>query len=197
MSKRQDILDAARVLIVTTGLQAITLPKLFGLAGVGAGTTYNLFPGGLREVLNTLFSETQDLLDREIGDGPPLAGTPKERFVEVSRRFLQFTLAHPHDLAVLLACGHAVTIDPVLRHRTTSAVRLVTQMISDGQASGAFRTLPAVPAYLMITGALMALSQGYHDGKYVLDDTLICQALEGLWSLLAAPGQPDLAIPRQ
>jgi AcrR family transcriptional regulator len=189
MSKRQDILDAARVLVVTTGLQAITLPKLFGLAGVGAGTTYNLFPGGLREVLNTLFSETQDLLDREIGDGSSLVGTPKERFGELCSRFLHFTLSRPHDLAVLLACGHAAAIDPVLRQRTTAAVRLVTEMISEGQSSGALRPFPAVPSYLMISGALMALSQGHHDGKYVLDESMISQAFEGLWSLLAEPEQ--------
>jgi len=189
MSKRQDILDAARVLVVTTGLQAITLPQLFGLAGVGAGTTYNLFPGGLREVLNTLFSETQDLLDREMSDGSSLEGTPQERFGVLCRRFLHFTLSRPQDLAVLLACGHAAAIDAVLRQRTTAAVRFVIDTIVQGQQSGVLRPFPAVPAYLMISGALMALSQGHHDGKYVLDEIMISQALEGLWSLLAEPGQ--------
>ena len=187
MSKRQAILDAARDLVVTEGLQQITLPKLFAKAGVGSGTTYNLFSGGLPEILNALFSETQELLDAEILALPFQGKDIKADLEILFDGFLKFCLSRSKDLAVLLACGHAPIIEEALRKRTTSAVRTFTALIARGQASGLIRPLPPVPSYLMITGSLIALVQGHHDGKYRLTGKMKGQAMEALWSFLTSP----------
>jgi TetR/AcrR family transcriptional regulator, repressor of fatR-cypB operon len=187
MTKRQAILDAAKDLIVTCGLQQITLPMIFATAGVGSGTTYHYFPGGLSEILNTLFAETQELLDGEmlsaVLDGKTLEKDAETLFTS----FLDFCMDRPKELAVLLACGHAPIINQALRQRTTKAISLFTAFIARGQASGAFRSLPPVPAYLMISGSILALVQGHHDGKYRINGKMKKQAMGALLDFLSAP----------
>ena len=187
MGKREDILTATRDIIFEDGLSSVSFSKIFSRAGVGSGTAYHYFES--KEILiHTLYQECSDLMDREILAEYQPTATLKERFQVLLRSMARFVLTHRRELSVIVACGHSPTVDPASRLRVNPSMAAAVSLFAEGQRSGVFVPMDQTMAVLMITGAIIAVAQGQLDGKYLLDNSAVDEAVEACWRAMAKPG---------
>lgn len=77
-ARRQQILDAARRIIVRKGVSELSIRKLAEEAGVAVKTLYNLY-GGRAIILQALVDQTMDRMDEALERDAPLEADPLER----------------------------------------------------------------------------------------------------------------------
>jgi AcrR family transcriptional regulator len=126
--RRQRILEAARHLIATGGMAALSMRKLAKEAGLAVATLYNLF-GVREEILQALIMDAIDQMDLVLDRDAPL-DDPIERcraIVTVSVRHMveNETIFRPMVIAAAQASPNAATTDG---HSRGKVARRAAQM---------------------------------------------------------------------
>jgi len=185
MGKREDIIAATGDLIVESGLQSLSFSKIFERAGVGSGTVYNYFPSK-ETLLNTLYRDAANLMDREVLAKYDQSTSLEKRFKTLLGNMARFVLAYRKELIVILSCSHSPYIAEELRTQITPSLQTALDIFAEGLASGELMPMDPMMAVTMVTGAITAVAQGALDGKYRLSEYSIDQAVDACWRAVLA-----------
>src|ERR1700688_3466877 len=116
-SRRGEILDAAKRLFLTEGIERATIPKIAASVGVSSAALYLYFPDK-DAILRAIAESTFDTLLARLEESQRQADSDLERFRAGLRAYVAFGLAQPDEyrltsLAKMMAsCGPGRPADP-------------------------------------------------------------------------------------
>ena len=170
--RRGRILDAARAIVATDGVDGLSMRKVARAAAVSVTTLYNLF-GSKEELRRALCGDLLDGIDRE------LAATPLSRPIERAEAVIGVGAAHVVRFAdvtrpAILAAAQAPQQPDPAAPRSTEMQRVALQAAMDvGLLRGDLRAEPlAAQIYQGFGQAALGWASGRLDANGFRDDAL-------------------------
>lgn len=138
LDTREEILAAARELLLEVGPEALSLRQVARRADFSPAALYNYF-ASRDEIIASLFAESFEKLNSYLERVPsdlPL----KTRVIELGMAYLDFGRENPVDLrCVLTATSQEGLVTPSVMAMGLSAVRLIGDTFKEGVDQGLFR----------------------------------------------------------
>ena len=153
---RDEILGAARALVVEKGARSLTVRELAGRVELTAPALYRYFAGGKDEVLLALAAQDLDHLSAHLLTVPDSLPVD-ERLIELGLAYIQFAREHPAELDLLFESLSALSRkaqDESLEVLTpTPLFQIIQGVLEDGIAQGVLHARNEDDAMLMWHGA--------------------------------------------
>ena len=153
---RDEILSAARVLVVERGARNLTVRELAGRVDFTAPALYRYFEGGRDEILLALAAQDLDHLSAHLLTVPD-ALPVDERLIELGLAYIQFAREHPAELDLLFESLGALSQeaqDGSLEVLTpTPLFQIIQSVLEDGIAQGVLHARDEDDVMLMWHGA--------------------------------------------
>ena len=194
-TQRDEILSAACDLLVTGGLDGLSMRKLAAQLGVTAPALYRHYESKetvLVDVVGEAFKVFAQYLYRAVE-----GRTPIERFSLTGRSYLAFALEHPQYYALLHA-AHEIVGRDALPHEATDHASAVGQFMVDrvreGMECGMLKPGPPETVARTIWAHAHGLVSIYHRGLFRIDEAEFRQLfLESSWRLMEGLAEPEFA----
>ncbi len=194
-TQRDEILSAACDLLVTGGLDGLSMRKLATRVGVTAPALYRYYESKetvLVDVVGEAFKVFAQYLYRAL-DGR----TPVERFRLTGRSYLAFALEHPQYYALLHA-AHEIMGHEALPHEATDHACAVGQFMVDrvreGMDCGMLKPGPPETVARTIWAHAHGLVSIYHRGLFRIEEAEFRDLfLESGWRLMEGLAEPEFA----
>ena len=194
-TQREEILSAACDLLVTGGLDGLSMRKLATRVGVTAPALYRHYESKetvLVDVVGEAFKVFAQYLYRAL-DGR----TPVERFRLTGRSYLAFALEHPQYYALLHA-AHEIMGRDALPHEATDHACAVGQFMVDrvreGMECGMLKVGPPETVARTIWAHAHGLVSIYHRGLFRIEEAEFRDLfLESGWRLMEGLAEPEFA----
>src|SRR5579859_1301953 len=182
-TKRNQITQATRDLIIEQGLQDISMSQIAQRAEVGMGTIYNYFERK-EELVFSLFSEIKAAMSDFVLDAYDESQPVVVRFMHLLRRIAHYGIQHPREfrLAEQLATV-PFTQEPYTESETPLLIT-TNDLYVEAQKQHLLKAMPPTVIGLLITGALYALVEAHATGQIKLDDALIEQIASACWDAI-------------
>jgi len=153
---RDEILSAARALVVERGARSLTVRELAGRVDFTAPALYRYFEGGRDEILLALAAQDLDHLSAHLLTVPD-ALPVDERLIELGLAYIQFAREHPAELDLLFESLGALSSeaqDGSLEVLTpTPLFQIIQSVLEDGIAQGVLHARDEDDVMLMWHGA--------------------------------------------
>jgi len=172
-ARRAEALDAAMKLFATKGFAGTTLADVAGALGIGAPALYYYFASkeallfaGLERVMERLNGALDAALAAEQGDpGRRLRALVAAQVIEEARAVDTMPMINSYLYGALRNAAH-FSPDQIDRLRVLQrhTVDLYRTLLSQGQASGVFRSLDVTPTAFAILGLAQYVSSWYRPG---------------------------------
>ena len=193
--QRDEILGAACDLLVSGGLDGLSMRKLATQLGVTAPALYRHYDSKeavLVDVVGEAFKVFAEYLYRALK-----GRTPVERFSLTGRSFLAFALEHPQYYA-LLHSAHEIMGHDTLPHEATDHACAVGQFMVDrvreGMECGMLKPGPPETVARTIWAHMHGLVSIYHRGLFRIDEAQFRQLfLESGWRLMEGLAETEFA----
>jgi len=194
-TQRDEILSAACDLLVTGGLDGLSMRKLATRVGVTAPALYRYYESKetvLVDVVGEAFKVFAQYLYGAL-DGR----TPVERFRLTGRSYLAFALEHPQYYALLHA-AHEIMGHETLPHEATDHACAVGQFMVDrvreGMECGMLKAGPPETVARTIWAHAHGLVSIYHRGLFRIEEAEFRDLfLESSWRLMEGLAEPEFA----
>ena len=159
---RDEILSAARALVVEKGARSLTVRELAGRVDFTAPALYRYFGGGRDEILLALAAEDLDHLSAHLFTVPDSLPVD-ERLIELGLAYIQFAREHPAELDLLFeslsALSRKAQDESLEVLAPTPLFQIVQSVLEDGIAQGVLHARDEDDVMLMWHGA-WALAHG-------------------------------------
>jgi TetR/AcrR family transcriptional repressor of nem operon len=162
--RTREILDAARRLLQSRGVESVTMEEIAAAAGVAKGTIYLYFQGK-EDLIQDLITQVGEQMLADIEAIVQGSGTPLEKIQQVASLLLDYLMreralfpAYARDL-LRGGRGTATTYWQHLQEMEEKFVTMVTRLFADGIESGQF--IPADPRLLTFLLRGMVRAVGY------------------------------------
>ncbi len=153
---RDEILGAARALVVEKGARSLTVRELAGRVELTAPALYRYFAGGKDEVLLALAAQDLDHLSAHLLTVPDSLPVD-ERLIELGLAYIQFAREHPAELDLLFESLSALSRkaqDDSLEVLTPAPLfQIIQSVLEDGIAQGVLHARDEDDVMLMWHGA--------------------------------------------
>jgi AcrR family transcriptional regulator len=153
---RDEILSAARVLVVEKDARSLTVRELAGRVDFSAPALYRYFEGGKDEILLALAAQDLDHLSAHLLTVPE-ALPVDERLIELGLAYIQFAREHPAELDLLFESLSALSRkaqDDSLEVLTPAPLfQIIQSVLEDGIAQGVLHARDEDDVMLMWHGA--------------------------------------------
>ena len=162
--RTRGILDAARRLLQSRGVESVTMEEIAAAAGVAKGTIYLYFQGK-EDLIQDLITQVGEQMLADIEAIIQGSGTPLEKIQQVASLLLDYLMREralfPAYARDLLRGGRetATTYWQHLQEMEEKFVTMVTRLFADGIESGQF--IPADPRLLTFLLRGMVRAVGY------------------------------------
>jgi len=194
-TQREEILSAACKLLVTGGLDGLSMRKLATQLGVTAPALYRHYESKetvLVAVVGEAFKVFAQYLHRALE-----GRTPRERFGLTGRSYLAFALEHPQYYALLHAT-HEIMGHDALPHDATDHASTVGQFMVDrvreGMECGMLKKGPPETIARTMWAHAHGLVSIYHRGLFRIDEAEFRDLfLESGWRLMEGLAEPEFA----
>ena len=194
-TQRDEILSAACDLLVTGGLDGLSMRKLATRVGVTAPALYRYYESKetvLVDVVGEAFKVFAQYLYRAVE-----GRTPVERFSLTGRSYLAFALEHPQYYALLHA-AHEIMGHETLPHEATDHACAVGQFMVDrvreGMECGMLKAGPPETVARTIWAHAHGLVSIYHRGLFRIEEAEFRDLfLESSWRLMEGLAEPEFA----
>jgi AcrR family transcriptional regulator len=194
-TQRDEILSAACELLVSGGLDGLSMRKLAKQLGVTAPALYRHYVSKeavLVDVVGEAFKVFVQYLYRALE-----GRTPVERFRLTGRSYLAFALEHPQYYALLHA-AHEIMGHDALPHDATDQACAVGQFMVDrvreGMECGMLKPGPPETVARTIWAHAHGLVSIYHRGLFRIDEPEFRRLfLESSWRLMEGLAEPGFA----
>ena len=194
-TQRDEILKAACDLLVTGGLDGLSMRKLATQLGVTAPALYRYYKSKdavLVDVVGEAFRVFAQYLYRAVE-----GRTPVERFRLTGRSYLAFALEHPQYYSLLHA-AHDIMGREALPHEATDHASAVGQFMVDrvreGMEYGMLKPGPPETVARTIWAHAHGLVSIYHRGLFRIEEPEFRQLfMESGWHLMVGLAEPAFA----
>ena len=153
---RDEILSAARALVVEKGARSLTVRELAGRVDFTAPALYRYFEGGKDEILLALAAQDLDHLSAHLLTVPDSLPVD-ERLIELGLAYIQFAREHPAELDLLFeslsALSRKAQDDSLEVLTPTPLFQIIQSVIEDGIAQGVLHARDEDDVMLMWHGA--------------------------------------------
>lgn len=194
-TQREEILRSACELLVSGGLDGLSMRKLATRLGVTAPALYRHYESKeavLVDVVGEAFKVFAQYLYRALE-----GRTPVERFRLTGRSYLAFALEHPQYYSLLHA-AHEVMGHDALPHEATDHACAVGQFMVDrvreGMECGMLKPGPPETVARTIWAHAHGLVSIYHRGLFRIEEAEFRDLfLESGWRLMEGLAEPEFA----
>jgi len=153
---RDEILSAARALVVEKGARSLTVRELAGRVDFTAPALYRYFAGGRDEILLALAAQDLDHLSAHLLTVPDSLPVD-ERLIELGLAYIQFAREHPSELDLLFeslsALSRKAQDDSLEVLTPTPLFQIIQSVLEDGIAQGVLHARDEDDVMLMWHGA--------------------------------------------
>ena len=153
---REEILNAARALVVERGARNLTVRELAGRVDFTAPALYRYFEGGRDEILLALASQDLDHLAAHLLTVPDTLPVD-ERLIELGLSYIQFAREHPAELDLLFeslgALSREAQSDNLEVLTPTPLFTIINGVLEEGIAQGVLQARDEDDVMLMWHGA--------------------------------------------
>lgn len=162
IARKEQILDAARMLLFKNGLQATTVNQIAKLAELSVGTLY-LYYKNKEEIFAELQKEGFDLLYEQIIDAVKKGSSPEEKVIGIAITYIEFSQNYKDyfDILNYFLSTPELLFPPVIKSRVDMTagriLKVLMDVISGGAESGSFKNVDPVKHSVMLWGALHGL----------------------------------------
>jgi AcrR family transcriptional regulator len=181
--KRDDIVKASLELFAEQGFHGAPMAMIAQRAGVGAGTIYRYFEN--RDVLITeLFRELEERSYPVIQHGYEANKPLRERYLHLCTALLHYFIDNPTDFRFLEQFFNSPYGVACRRDKLTGVkgrCDVFHELFEDGISQQVMKELPFVVLSDLTFGPLLALARDHILGFIVLDESLVCAAIEACW----------------
>ena len=186
--RTREILDAARRLLQSRGVESVTMEEIAAAAGVAKGTIYLYFQGK-EDLIQDLITQVGEQMLADIEAIVQGSGTPLEKIQQVASLLLDYLMreralfpAYARDL-LRGGRGTATTYWQHLQEMEEKFVTMVTRLFADGIEAGQF--IPADPRLLTFLLRGMVRAVGYFQMS-AGQEAAVKEALPVLLTLLSS-----------
>jgi len=162
--RKEQILDAARTLLLDKGLEATSINKIAKRAELGVATIYSYYKN--KEALYVaLQEEGLDLLYSKVMEAAKKGRNPADKIKKITLTYFQFSESHKDyfDIInyflsaprVILSSDHKTQVD----HHGNKILKQLEEVIREGIQKGVFRKVNPTRSALMLWGTLHGLIQ--------------------------------------
>mgnify|MGYP001802735929 CR=1 FL=1 len=175
-TKRDDILDAALVLLVEYDIQATAMSKIAKHANVGMGTIYNYFES--KEVLLfELYRTLRQRLQEAVFVAYPTSGTYQERFFHVWRTLCHYYIAHPNEFLFGERYAASSYFSADVSQKTADLWVELEKMFAQAKAEEVLKDIRLEIILPMVSGAMSAIIRNHIQGETLIAHAAIEQAI--------------------
>lgn len=183
--RREQIIAAATDLIANKGFANASIRQIAEAAGLHVPTLYQ-YVGGKDELLELVYSNEMDLMERELAQLDASTAPPTQRLVEMIGRALRVTDQRRRQIGVLNR--ELRSLDAQARHRVVQRyarlLKRYADIVEDGVTAGEFRAVDPVVVANLIEAAIDGWAlRPFHFLNYDIADyraQLIAVVTEGL-----------------
>ncbi|RZJ02171.1 MAG: TetR/AcrR family transcriptional regulator, partial [Haliea sp.] len=161
LDKRNRILAAARALVSDGGWPEVQVAHVASVAGLATGSVYRYFPSKTDLCVEVLAAVSQREVDviGAIADAQDGQDRPRERLHTAVSTFVTRAMRNRRLAYALIAepCDSAIDVARLAYRHAIS--RQIMQIVTDGQASGDFRSdiEPTIAATIIVGGFMESL----------------------------------------
>lgn len=162
--RRMQILDAARQLLFTKGINATSINQIAKLAELGVGTIY-FYYRNKEELFAALQEEGLEILYKKIQDALDSGKTPGERLKKIASAYFKFSYEYKDyfDIINYFLSAPETILSQKLKSRVdmhgTRILEIVENTINEGIRAGLFKAENARRSSLVFWGMLHGLTQ--------------------------------------
>ncbi len=184
LDRREEIVRAALELIAEHGFHGAPMAMIAERAGVAAGTIYRYFEN--KDVLiNELYQEIEDKVQRFIMEGYRTEAPFRARFLHLGTSLLRYFIEYPLDFRYVeqfhnSPYGVAVRRDKLLGNRE-GGCNAFKELFEQGMAQQVLKDLPLPILLDLAFGPLVTVARDHILGFIQLDDSLIDRTIEACW----------------
>jgi AcrR family transcriptional regulator len=160
--RRQDILDAARSLLLKSGHHNISMRQVASIAELGVATIYTYFPSK-EDIFAALSREAFDLIHDEIRAASAAARDPARRMRKIGEALLDLSESHKsyYDFIDYFLSAPEVIFPAELKAQVDGYGKKIfdpiTAVVRQGMDAGRFRKIDPLECALMFIGTVHGL----------------------------------------
>lgn len=154
-------------------------------AGVAAGTIYRYFEN--KDVLiAATYKDLEERLLKKVMKGFPEQGSPREKFVHLSRVIVNYWITSPVEFR-FLEQFHNSPYGVALRREKLfgNAQDLCRDVFQEALGQKLVKELPISMLFALAFGPLIYICRDHNLGFFVLDDSMLQQAIDGCWKAVS------------
>jgi len=181
--KRDEIVQAALVLIAEHGFHGAPMAMIAERAGVGAGTIYRYFENK-DQLIAALFRELEKKINAVLRNGYTPNQTVRDRFLHLGTALLRYFIENPLDYRYLEQFLNSPYGAVVRRNKFLGETRqddMFRGLFEEGISQQALKELPLVILFALAFGPLLAVARDTILGFVSLDAELIARTIEACW----------------
>jgi AcrR family transcriptional regulator len=158
LDQAEKILKVAARLFASHRFHEARMEDIAAAAEVGKGTLYRYFKDKEELYLALLARGAEGMLER-LHDGLALATTPRDRLVAVVEAYIEYFDEHPHlfDLIQHAEVMHKSQTEFPWQRTRAENIRLVKDILVEGEKAGAFHLVDVDLAVLLLLGGVRSV----------------------------------------
>ena len=178
------VIDAALELIAEYGFHGVSMAMIAKKSDVGMGTIYRYFSGK-----DILISEMYKVVEKRICIALlteySKERTVRERFFHLVSTLIRHLIKHPLEFRYMeqyhnSPYGVVFRKNLILNH-SEDELDIFKELLMDGISQKVLKDLPILMLFSLGLGPLVPLTRDHIFSLSLLDDELICKAVEGCW----------------
>lgn len=143
IDRRQEILNATKLLIYTKGLQSVSMSQIAKSANVGMGTIYNYF-ATKEELVNQLFGQLAEALSDYTLTHYDSSLPVLKRLHQLCYNLLNFGINNPVDLLLFERLNHSPYIRDDVQNFDYGVKAAFFKAVQSAQSQGIVKAIPPV-----------------------------------------------------
>ena len=158
------ILDAARILLFSQGIDNISITKIAKQAEIGVGTIYFYFKNK-EEIFAALQEEGLDLFYKKISIIHVSEKNAAEKLQQIAETYYRFSIQHKDylDIINMFLASPKEVLEPDLKNKVdmfgSKIFDLIEKIIDEGMQTGEFYKTDAKKCAILFFGALHGIMQ--------------------------------------
>jgi AcrR family transcriptional regulator len=182
--REAQLLGAALRLFAERGFHGTAVPEIAKAAGVATGSLYRIFPSK-EHLANALYRTWKSELASRLAEDVPLGAPPRQLFHHFWTRLAGFAREVPLAFVFLELHHHQPYLDRKNRQLEEATLRPIAMALEAAMAAGAVRKMTPAALIAMVWGAMLGLVKGSLLGYLDLNDVVLDETEEALWTAIA------------
>lgn len=185
--KKQAVMNATLALIAEKGFHGTSMSEVAKKAKVAVGTIYHYFPSK-EELINELYLNLQDDLERQIHRGYEAGNPMMETLRRVWFNWIAFNVDHPEEFAFMEQYASSPFILSIVAECKNPQTTGLLPLLKDALETGFFKDLPPELLVALFYGPIVAISKALIAGGLPYDEAMLDAAFEAAFgSIVRTP----------